>query len=758
MDFFAFLIAALFILALIDLSVGVSNDAVNFLNSAIGSQVASRRTIMIVATAGILIGALFSSGIMEVARKGIFNPEMFTFADVMVVFLAVMIADVLLLDLFNTFGMPTSTTVSIVFELLGAATAVAIIHVTHTPDAAPFYEFINGKNALAIVSGILLSVVIAFAVGTLVQFISRLLFTFEESRHTALARIGWSAVALTTISWFLFIKGLKGVGFVTGDVQAWVMGHQVLILGGGFLFWLGVSFVLRQLGMNPLAFVVLAGTFALAMAFASNDLVNFIGVPLAGFESWKAWSASGVAPETYTMEVLTQPVQSSHFMLFAAGGVMAITLWISAKARSVTQTEVTLARQGEGAERFHPGPLSRFLVRASLGFGQALRAMTPPPWQTEVERRFMRDEVSGRVADAPAFDLLRASVNLAVASILIAIATSMKLPLSTTFVSFMVAMGTSLADRAWGRDSAAYRVAGVLSVLGGWFGTAAAAFLMAAFFATLIAMFGPVALGALLVLVAFTLYRSFRFHGEREQRQARSRSLDASRFGNEAELLRTQMHELLGECARSIEHALLALTRGDRKHLEQARQSAEDIAESSTRKELVFVRVLKRVQPTADAGFLAQLETLACEQDLFQSIQTIVDTVEAHVLNAHERPTPDTTATLDAYLEAQRLAVAHMADAWSQGNPDDRETTESLEALMAIVETATRAAVEDLYDGTRPVKNTTLVLTVLTELADFVREMERAGQLMAPALRQGESRAPAAGENSPKGDPALQPA
>ncbi|MEE4173899.1 MAG: inorganic phosphate transporter [Xanthomonadales bacterium] len=758
MDFFAFLIAALFILALIDLSVGVSNDAVNFLNSAIGSQVASRRTIMIVATAGILIGALFSSGIMEVARKGIFNPEMFTFADVMVVFLAVMIADVLLLDLFNTFGMPTSTTVSIVFELLGAATAVAIIHVTHTPDAPPFFEFINGRNALAIVAGILLSVVIAFVVGTLVQFMSRFLFTFEDSRHTALARIGWSAVALTTISWFLFIKGLKGAGFVTGDVQTWVLGHQALILGGGFLFWLGASFVLRQLGMNPLAFVVLAGTFALAMAFASNDLVNFIGVPLAGFESWKAWSASGVSPETYTMEVLTQPVQSSHFMLLAAGAVMAVTLWVSSKARSVTQTEVTLARQGEGAERFRPGPLSRFLVRTSLAFGHLLRAMTPPPWQTEVERRFTRDENSGRVADAPAFDLLRASVNLAVASILIAIATSMKLPLSTTFVSFMVAMGTSLADRAWGRDSAAYRVAGVLSVLGGWFGTAAAAFLMAAFFATLISVFGPVALGALLVLVGFTLYRSFRFHGEREQRRARSRSLDASSFGSEADLLRTQMNELLGECARSVEHALLALTRGDRKHLERARQSVEEIAESSKRKELVFVRVLKRVRPEADEGFLAQLETLACEQDLFQSIQTIVDTVEAHVLNAHERPTSETTSTLERYLDSQRVAVALMAESWDRGKPADREAVEVLGELMAMLEAATRQAVADLYHGSRPVKNTTLVLTVLTELADFVREMERADRLMAPALRNGQPASERAGRDARSSDPLIQPA
>jgi len=731
-DFFAFMIAALFVLALIDLSVGVSNDAVNFLNSAIGSRVASRRTILIVATGGILLGALFSSGIMEVARKGIFNPQMFTFADVMVVFLAVMIADVILLDLFNTFGMPTSTTVSIVFELLGAATAVAVIHVVHDPGSAPFYEFINGRNALAIIAGIGLSVVVAFFVGTLVQFVSRLLFTFEDSRHTALARILWSAVALTVITYFLFIKGLKGAGFVTDDTQAFVAANTPFILGGAFLGWLGVSFVLRQLGTNPLVFVVLAGTFALAMAFASNDLVNFIGVPLAGLESWKAWSGSGAAPEDFTMDILTQPVQSSHFYLFGAGVVMAITLWVSAKARSVTQTEVTLARQSEGAERFRPGPLSRGLVRFSLAVAETLQRLTPAPWQTSVAQRFAREAQSERLRDAPAFDLVRASVNLAVASILIAIATSMKLPLSTTFVSFMVAMGTSLADRAWGRDSAAYRVAGVLSVLGGWFGTAAAAFLLAAFFAVLLSTFGAVALGVLVVAVGLALFHSFRFHGERQKREALARTLDASAFAHQGELLRTQMHELLQECARAVNLAVRCLLDGDRRPGEQAEREVVRLKESSARKELVFVRVLKRIQPPMNGDLLSQLEILACEQDLYQSVATIVDAARTHVLNAHERPTAETARWLERFNDLQREAVTAFADDWKNGEAD-REGDYRIADLFELLERATAAAVGDLHGGVRPVKNTTLVLTLLTELADFVREMERARSLMRSA-------------------------
>lgn len=734
MDFFAFLIAALFVLALIDLSVGVSNDAVNFLNSAIGSRVASRRTILIVATGGILIGALFSSGIMEVARKGIFNPELFTFADVMVVFLAVMIADVLLLDFFNTFGMPTSTTVSIVFELLGAATAVALIHVIQHPDSAPFLDFINGRNALAIIAGILLSVVIAFFVGTLVQFVSRLLFTFEETRHTALARITWSAIALTMITWFLFIKGLKGAGFVTGDVQVFVQQNQYLLLGAIFLLWLGVSFLLRQFGLNPLVFVVLAGTFALAMAFASNDLVNFIGVPLAGLESWKAWSGSGMSPDAYTMDILREPVQSSHFYLFGAGVVMAVTLWVSAKARSVTKTEVTLARQDEGSERFRPGPLSRALVRIFLVAAQTLQALTPPPWQSEVNRRFSRDREGTRVTDAPAFDLVRASVNLAVASILIAIATAMKLPLSTTFVSFMVAMGTSLADRAWGRDSATYRVAGVLSVLGGWFATAAAAFLLAAFFAVLLSLFGAVALGGLLLLVVLALYHSFRFHGERTRREARGGTLDAAAFRHQGALLRAQMSELLEECSAATDHAIRALVSGNRRPLEAAVDAVRALEDSSARKTLVFVRVLKRTHPDPDGRLLDQLEILACQQDLYQSIRTIVDAVSTHILNAHERPTAETVRQLEAFNAVQKEAVAAFAARWRPGASPTADplalARDRIPELLELLELATRSAISDLYGKERPVKNTTLVLTLLTELADLVREMERARQLM----------------------------
>lgn len=737
MDFYLFAIVVLIALAVIDLSVGVSNDAVNFLNSAIGSRVATRRVILIVASVGIVVGALFASGIMEVARKGIFNPEMFTFADVMVVFLAVMIADVLLLDLFNTFGLPTSTTVSIVFELLGAATAVAIIHVTHNADAPPFYEFINHRSALTIISGILLSVVIAFVVGTVVQFLSRLLFTFEDSPRTAGIRATWSALALSVIGYFLFIKGIKGAAFIEPRLVDYVQSHTITLLVGGFFFWLVVVSAIQRAGRDPLAFVVLAGTFSLAMAFASNDLVNFIGVPLAGLASWRAWSASDTDPEGLLMVALREPVRGDSLLLLGAGLVMALTLWLSSKARSVTQTEVTLSRQDEGTERFRPGPISRSLVRLFLASGEGVRKVTPPQWQIEIDRRFEREDQAIKKHDAAAFDLVRASVNLAVASVLIAIATSLKLPLSTTFVSFMVAMGTSLADRAWGRDSAAYRVAGVLSVLGGWFVTAAAAFFLAALFATLLSAFGGTMLVLLLVLVAFALYHTYRYHGMRALRDQRTRAKDATRFEHQAHLLQSQLAGLLKDCSACVDLAIRGLLEHDRSILNRADSQIRDVMQTCRRKELTFVRVLKRVQPEVDGRLLGHLQILACQQDFFRSVEMIVQTARVHVLNAHEPLTGSTRKVLERFNESQRRTVELQLAAWEATRDDSRIPT-CLAELDAILSQVTRDAVGDLYGNVRPVKFTTLLLTLLTEMADYVSEIKRANDLWAQYIKREE--------------------
>jgi phosphate/sulfate permease len=736
LDIYLLAISILFVLALVDLTVGVSNDAVNFLNSAIGSRVATRRTILIVACLGVIVGAIFASGIMEVARKGIFNPDMFTFADVMIVFLAVMIADVILLDTFNTFGMPTSTTVSIVFELLGAATAVAVIFVTTTPNAAPFMEFINVESALKIISGIGLSVVFAFLIGSVVQFFTRLLFTFENSERTAGVRVVWSAVALTMITDFLFLKGMKGASFIPPEVLEYVKSNQFVILAILFVIWLIASAAIQRLGKNPLTFTVLAGTFALAMAFASNDLVNFIGVPLAGLFSWQDWTSSGVDADKFLMSSLNKPVKGDTLYLLGAGLVMSATLWFSSKARSVTHTQVTLSRQDEGSERFKPGPISRGLVRASLKTGEGLRALAPENWQISIAKRFEREDQAAQMHDAPAFDLVRASVNLAVASILIAIATSLKLPLSTTYVSFMVAMGTSLADRAWGRDSAAYRVAGVLSVLTGWFMTAAIAFLLAGFIAILLKTFGLAALIVLVIAVVFLLVHSHRFHKERATRTERSRIKDSTSFEHQVQLLQDQMSGLLQACASCVDMSIRGLIEGDRKLLDQAHKQTAELKLGMARKELLFVRVLKRVKPDVDDDLLGHLEILACQQDLFQTVETIADNARNHVLNAHEALTDDLKEKLEKFNAQQLKTVKRQIKCWETLKTEDAKVARHQDKLDVLLTKATKEAVSDLYRGRRPIKFTTLLLTMLTELADYDRELERSRTLWDQYISQ----------------------
>jgi len=515
-EYFALIAALLFLLAILDLAVGVSNDAVNFLNSAIGSRVATRRTIMIVASAGIVLGALTSSGLMEVARNGIFHPEKFTFADIMVLFLAVMLADVLLLDAFNSLALPTSTTVSIVFELLGAAVGLAFLTVL-TSDAAlsAVMDFINLDQAALIILGIFLSIGIAFAVGLVVQFVSRVLFTFDvhgrENRHRLRF---WAAVAFSALSYFLVIKGLGNSPALPETLRTAAGNFGVVPALGLFVVWLAIAWLLQGIGINLLRAAVLFGTFALAMAFAGNDLVNFIGVPLAGLASFNAWQASGEAPESLSMSMLNQPVVGETHWLLLAGIVMAVTLWLSARAKAVTETEVNLGRQYEGSERFRAGPLSRALVRGWMALGSRIVAVIPTAWTKRLAERLLEPPVAD-ADDRPAFDLLRASVNLTVASLLIAVATSLKLPLSTTYVSFMVAMGTSLADGAWGRESAVFRVAGVLSVIGGWLLTAVIAFATAAVFAVLMRAGGVAAIGVMVVLVAAWLVRSHNLHRQR---------------------------------------------------------------------------------------------------------------------------------------------------------------------------------------------------------------------------------------------------
>jgi len=521
-EIFLAAVVVLLLFAVLDLVVGVSNDAVNFLNSAIGSRVAPYVVIMVIAGLGILTGVTFSGGMMEVARKGIFHPQFFTMPELITIFMAVMLTDILLLDLFNTYGLPTSTTVSIVFELLGAAVAVSAIKVMQTNDGLMgLGEYINSAKALMIVFGILLSIIVAFFCGALVQFVTRLIFTFDYEKR--LRRYGsiWGGVAMATITFFILVKGAKGSSFMTPETIQWVKTNSLFLLISIFI----ISTVILQIlisffRINILKPIVLVGTFALAMAFAANDLVNFIGVPLAGLNAYTTAVASS-DPLNITMSALSKKVHSQTGLLLLAGVIMVITLWLSKKARTVTETEISLGQQEEATERFESIWLSRTIVRMVDSFFGSLKNIVPRDIRKVIGNRFDPHTAKTVIVrdNPPSFDLIRASVNLMVASAVVSFATSMKLPLSTTYVTFMVAMGTSFSDQAWGRESAVYRVTGVLTVIGGWFMTALIAFVVSFIFANIIHYFEVPGFIALVLFAGGIIWKNQKQHKGRVKKK-----------------------------------------------------------------------------------------------------------------------------------------------------------------------------------------------------------------------------------------------
>jgi len=530
-NIYLILVVVLFALAISDLIVGVSNDAVNFLNSAIGSKVASFKIIMLVASVGIFVGATFSSGMMEIARKGIFHPDMFYFSEIMIIFFAVMITDIILLDTFNTFGLPTSTTVSIVFELLGAAVAVALIKVMNAEEGQ-VTDFINSSKALSIIFGILVSVFVAFFSGAIIQWLSRLVFSFNFKKRMKYLGAIWGGFAISAITYFILIKGVKGssyADYVMSDglpLKDWVTQNTFMLLVLSFVAWTIILQILSwAFKLNIPKFIVLIGTFALAMAFAGNDLVNFIGVPLAGFESFKLFIANpGADPNMLLMSGLGGKVLTPVYFLLIAGLVMVITLFVSKKARKVIKTSVDLSRQSEGAERFGSSQFSKSMVRMSIALNNRVKAITPNVVLNFVDRQFdasRAEDLKIPEEERPAFDVIRASINLVVASILISLGTSLTLPLSTTYVTFMVAMGTSLADRAWGRESAVFRITGVIAVILGWFFTAFAAFTVSFVVASVIHWGGFI---AILAFIGIGLYLIVRTHSKNKSAKEEAKS------------------------------------------------------------------------------------------------------------------------------------------------------------------------------------------------------------------------------------------
>lgn len=500
------IVVFLLLLAVFDLFVGVSNDAVNFLNSAIGAKVAKFRTVLIIASLGVLIGAVMSAGMMDVARHGIMHPANYSFHEVMIIFLAVMVTDVIVLDVFNSLGMPTSTTVSLVFELLGGTFILALFKMNADPTLS-FSDLLNSDKALSVIIAIFVSVGIAFVVGLVVQWISRIIFTFNYKLHLRYTIAIFGGVSFTFLAYFIFIKGLGGSPFISDEVKLWIKDNTPMLMLVTFACSTVVMEILHLMRVNVFKFIVLMGTFALAMAFAGNDLVNFIGVPLAGLDSYCDYVANGNGmPNGYMMTSLMSSAKSPLLYLLLAGIVMIIAMATSKKAQNVVKTSVDLSRQDEGDEMFGSSKAARTMVRATQDCGEWLSRYVPKSVSHWIDSRFDKNDVI--LSDGAAFDMVRAAVNLVLASMLIIFGTNYKLPLSTTYVTFMVAMGTSLADRAWSRESAVFRVTGVLSVIGGWFITAGVAFLACAIVCSIIYFGGFIAMVIFIAIVIFILIRS----------------------------------------------------------------------------------------------------------------------------------------------------------------------------------------------------------------------------------------------------------
>jgi len=644
-NIYLLMLVALAVLAVLDIVVGVSNDAINFLNSAIGSKAISFRTIMIVASLGIFIGAVFSSGMMEVARKGIFNPGEFYFDEIMVIFMAVIITDILLLDFFNTLGLPTSTTVSIVFNLLGASVVMSIFKIldSDTQTLADLGTYINTDKAVTIISGILLSVLISFSVGAFVQWLSRIIFTFQFEKKVKNFGALFGGVALTSITYFIFIKGLKGTPYYS-EMSGFLKSNELVLV---FVSWLVLtlfSYFFQKISQKSILIVIiLVGTFGLALAFSGNDLVNFIGVSMAAYHSYEAWSVSGIDPSLFSMESLDKKVPAEPLLLFLAGGIMVVTLWFSKKAKTVAETEIGLSRQHDTHEKFKPNLFSRGIVNVFFRSSSLLSFIMPKALREKIEESFDRKDTliinKDQSVDAPAFDMIRASVNLMVAGILISVATAMKLPLSTTYVTFMVAMGTSLADRAWGRESAVYRVAGVLSVIGGWFLTAIGAFIASGIVVYLIRWDKATMIPVLLLLTIMLLIRNFLRHKNKSS-QVSHKELKMSESSTVQGIISESADNIVNVVTRAKKiyaTILKGLSTQDSDVLKKSKKGVAKLDEEieELRDNIFFL--IKNLDETSVRGSSFYILILAYLTDIAQSLEFISKKSFKHVNNQHQK-------------------------------------------------------------------------------------------------------------------------
>lgn len=716
-EIYTLMVAILGILALSGLFVGVTNDAVNFLTSAIGSKAASIKTILSVASVGIIIGVVTSSGMMEVARSGMFAPAMFTFTEVMTLYLAVMFANIILLDLYNSLGLPTSTTVSLIFCLLGAAIAVSIKKIADTTDLGieDLGQFINTSRAMGIVSAILLSVIIAFTCGSIVMYISRLIFSFRYS--VALRRFGavWCGISITAIIYFAIFKGLK-TALAGNEIIQFADQHLVPVLFGCWVLSSALLFFLQCFKVNILRITILAGTFALALSFAGNDLVNFIGVPVAGLDAYNIAHATGDV--NMTMEALAENVPANFWILLGAGGVMILTLWTSKKAMQVAETELSLAAQDEDSEQLYGSSVfSRTIVRAALNINHGFDRIMPKRLKQAIENRFIPQK---REPGSGPFDMIRATVNLTTAALLISTATALKLPLSTTYVCFMVAMGSSLADRAWGRESAVYRISGVMTVVAGWFVTALGGFLIALAVGFVLIYGGTVAFMIVTLLCGRMLWHS-NFSKKKKSKSAAKEKANTTGMGEIITDLRQEVCATMEQTTRLYDRTLLAVMKENRKELRHIVQEANELFYASREHKYTLLPTLRRLQGGDVTAAHYYVQIVDYLNEMTKALLHITRPAFDHIDNNHEGLSKDQARDLMA-INDEVETINHCIYAMLRsGDLSDTEMVLSLrDQLFESIGVAVDKELERIHDKLSHTKASMLYLTILNETKNMV--------------------------------------
>ena len=733
---YLFIVILLSLLAIGDLIVGVSNDAVNFLNSAIGSKVFSFRKIMIFASVGILFGALSSSGMMEVARKGIFNPGAFFFDEIIFIFMAVMMTDILLLDFFNTIGLPTSTTVSIVFELLGAAVVMAIIKIAKSDQLlSDLSTYINTEKATQIILGILLSVFIAFSIGALVQWISRIIYTFNFEKKPSWLNSLFGGVALAAIFNFILIKGIKGTPYSNMELEllnsqtinSFIEGNLLSVQIISFILWFFFSVLINFIKWDIYKIIIGVGTFALALAFAGNDLVNFIGVPIAAFQSYKAWLGSGVSAESFSMIQLTQKVQTPTIFLFVSGTIMIVTLWFSSKAKKVVKTSLDLSNQYGTRERFKPNFLSRILVRIFINLNEIIKNAIPEKTQLVLNNSFKQIKPKGNInaSNIPEFDKLRASINLVVASVLISFATSLKLPLSTTYVTFMVAMGTSLADRAWSSDSAVYRVSGVLNVIGGWFLTAFSAFTVGGIIVYLLNIGGVQVIAVIIFIILLIIGKNYVSH-RKENKSVREEEIalivESNSFQGVIDQSGSTIELVLKKSYKVYKLIILGLSTNDLEPLEKAKKNSKKLQNSIEDLKGNLFYFIRNLEESSLPASTFYIELLGYLHDLSEDLTYLAKISYDHLNNNHRKLTFSQIKDLLLIEESVNKIFKEGKEAFNsiQNQKEFEEVLFEKNNSFGLIESKINTQIERTRSEETSPKNTTLYFNFLIRTKDLI--------------------------------------